>query len=45
MTEVFVPVLLVLIGFAFSKVQYFFSQPNRAIGPQLYPAPQRMTVN
>lgn len=45
MTEVFVPVLLVLIGFAFTKVQFFFSQPNRAIGPQLYPAPQRMTVN
>lgn len=45
MTEVFVPVLLVLIGFAFTKVQYFFLQPTRTLSPALYPEPQRMTVN
>ena len=37
--EVFIPVLLVLIGFAFSKVQYFFNQPNKTLTPTLYPTP------
>lgn len=45
LTEVFVPVLLVLIGFAFSKVQFFFSQPSRTLAPGLYPTPQRVSVN
>lgn len=37
--EVFIPVLLVLIGFAFSKVQFFFNQPNKTLTPTLYPTP------
>lgn len=35
--EVFIPVLLVLIGFAFSKVRFFVNQPERELTPGLYP--------
>ena len=43
--EVFIPVLLVLIGFAFSKVQYFFNSPERLLTPTLFPLKQRILVN
>lgn len=36
-TEVLVPVLLVLVGFALSKVQFFVNAPNRPLEPSLYP--------
>lgn len=35
--EVLIPVVLVLIGFAFSKVQFFFSAPDRDLDPSLFP--------
>ena len=43
--EVLIPVLLVLIGFAFSKVQFFNPQPDRLLVPSLYPLKQRILVN
>lgn len=43
--EILVPVLLVLIGFAFSKVQFFVSSPNRPLSPDLFPLKQRIVVN
>jgi len=45
MTEVFVPVILVLIGFGMTQVQFFFSQPTRTLSASLYPSPQRVSVN
>jgi ATP-binding cassette subfamily A (ABC1) protein 3 len=35
--EVFIPVLLVIIGFSLSKVRYFVEQPQRVMTPSLYP--------
>jgi hypothetical protein len=43
--EVFVPVLLVIIGFAFSKVEFFRNQPNREFVPELFPMKQRILSN
>ncbi len=40
-----VPVLLVLIGLAFSKVQFFFTSPTRPLETSLFPYKQRMIVN
>jgi hypothetical protein len=42
--EVFIPVLLVIIGFSLSKVRYFVEQPNREFTPSLYPK-QRILAN
>lgn len=39
------PVLLVIIGFAFSKVQFFLNQPHREFYPELYPMKQRIISN
>jgi hypothetical protein len=43
--EVLIPVLLVLIGFAFSKVQFFFNSPERILRPSEFPLKQRIVVN
>lgn len=43
--EIFIPVLLVLIGLAFSKVQFFFSPPERTLEPNAYPLKQRIVMN
>lgn len=43
--EIFIPVLLVLIGFSFSKVQFFFNSPERLLTPSLLPLKQRILVN
>ena len=43
--EIFIPVLLVLIGFAFSKVQFFFDSPERPLDVSLFPLKQRILVN
>lgn len=43
--EVLVPVFLVIIGFAFSKVQFFINQPERPLSTGLYPNPQRIIAN
>ncbi len=43
--EVLIPVLLVLIGFGFSKVQFFFDSPERILTPDAYPLKQRIQAN
>jgi ATP-binding cassette subfamily A (ABC1) protein 3 len=43
--EILIPVLLVLIGFGFSKVQFFFSSPERVLKPDAFPLKQRIQVN
>ena len=43
--EVLIPVVLVLIGFAFSKVRYFFNPPERLLTPNDYPLMQRILMN
>ena len=35
--EVLIPVLLVLIGFAFTKIKFFNNAPERALDPALFP--------
>ena len=44
-TEILIPVVLVLIGFGFSKVQLFFNSPSRTLSPSDFPLKQRITVN
>lgn len=43
--EVFIPVILVLIGFGFSKVRLFADAPERTLAPAAYPWKQRILVN
>ena len=43
--EVLIPVLLVLIGFAFSKVTFFFASNDHTLSPSLLPLKQRILVN
>lgn len=43
--EILIPVFLVLIGFGFSKVQFFFASPERPLTPAQYPLKQRISVN
>jgi hypothetical protein len=43
--EVFIPALLILIGFGFSKIQLYFNSPERPITPALLPWKQRILVN
>lgn len=43
--EVLIPVILVLIGLGFSKVQFFIAQPDRVLTPSLYPIQQRILAN
>ena len=35
--EILIPVLLVLIGFAFSKVSFYYNSPERVLTPSLLP--------
>lgn len=37
LVEVLIPVILVIIGFAFSKVQYFYESSSRVIEPSVFP--------
>ena len=43
--EVLVPVVLVSIGLAFSKVQFFIDSDARNLVPQLYPLKQDIIYN
>ena len=43
--EILIPVLLVLIGFGFSKVQFFYDSPARVLSPAEYPMKQRIQAN
>ena len=43
--EVFIPAILILIGFGFSKIQLYFNSPERSLSPELYPWKQRISVN
>ena len=45
LVEIFIPVLLVLLGFAFSKIQFYFDSPDRTLTTDLLPAKQRILVN
>lgn len=43
--EVFIPAVLILIGFGFTKIQLYFNSPERELTPTLLPWKQRMIVN
>jgi len=43
--EVFIPAILILIGFGFTKIQFYFDSPERELSPTLLPWSQRMIVN
>jgi len=43
--EVFIPALLILIGFGFTKIEFYFDSPERELSPTLLPWSQRMVVN
>jgi hypothetical protein len=45
LVEVFIPAILILIGFGFSRIQLSFSSPPRLLTPALLPWPQRLLVN
>jgi hypothetical protein len=45
LVEIFIPVILVIIGFGFSKVQFYFNSHERVLSPSLYPLRQRLLVN
>lgn len=45
LVEIFIPALLILIGFGFSKIQLYFNSPERTLSPSLYPWKQRILVN
>ncbi|CDW85063.1 abc transporter family protein [Stylonychia lemnae] len=44
-SEIFVPVALVILGFGFSKIQFFINSPERTLSYDAFPAPQRLVVN
>lgn len=44
-TEIIIPIILVLIGFAFTKVTFFKNSPDRNLTPYDYPLKQRMEIN
>jgi len=43
--EVFIPAILILIGFGFTKIEFYFDSPERELSPTLLPWSQRMVVN
>lgn len=45
LTEIFIPIILVILGFAFTKVELFFTAPIRVLTPDVYPSRQRILVN
>lgn len=45
LVEIFIPALLILIGFGFSKIQLYFNSPERTLSPSLLPWKQRILVN
>ena len=45
MVEILIPALLILVGFGFSKIQLYFSSPERPLTPSLLPLKQRLLVN
>lgn len=45
LVEVFIPAILILIGFGFSKIQLYFNSPERQLTPELFPWKQRILVN
>lgn len=44
-TEILIPLILVLIGLGLSKVSFFSSSPDRELSPSQYPLKQRIIVN
>jgi len=44
-SEVCLPLILVVIGLAMSKVTFFFDSPPRILSPSLFPLEQRMLMN
>lgn len=44
-TEIIIPVILVLIGFGLSKISFFNNSPTRLLEPSTFPLKQRMIVN
>lgn len=40
-----IPVILVLIGFGFSKIQFFKHSADRVLDPSAYPLKQRLITN
>lgn len=45
LVEVFVPAILILIGFGFTRIQLYFDSPNRELTPAAFPMAQRIIVN
>lgn len=43
--EILIPVVLVAIGLAFSKVEFFYDSPARNLTPSAFPAGQRILYN
>jgi hypothetical protein len=43
--EIFVPVMLMAIGLAFSKVNFFVDSPMRNLNPSAYPLKQDIFYN
>lgn len=43
--EVMVPVLLVIVGLGFSKVDFFVNSPQRVLSPSMYPLKQSIYFN
>ena len=43
--EILVPILLILIGFSFSKVTFFFDSPERPLSVNELPLKQRILAN
>lgn len=45
LVEIFIPAILILIGFGFSKIQLYFNSPERPLTPEAFPWKQRILVN
>jgi len=43
--DIFIPILIVLIGLGFTKVKFFSDSPPRQLEPSLFPLKQRIIVN
>lgn len=44
-TEILIPIILVIIGLAFTKIEFFYNSPERHLNIVQYPFKQRMLAN
>ncbi len=45
LVDIFIPVLLMIIGLSFCRLRIYYEQSERTLSPSMYPLKQKLLVN